>query len=62
MVDYDKFKPGTECPDCGQEIAQPEGGHWEHDPVPHVEARDCIRHLRKQLDRALAALESHNLL
>jgi hypothetical protein len=62
MADFEDFKRGTECPDCGQEFTKPTGGEWQHDAEPHADSRDCIRHLREQLKRSLDALDRHNLL
>lgn len=58
----EEFRKGTECPDCGQEFTKPTGGEWSHEARPHDDPKDCIRHLRKELERAISALDGHNLL
>ena len=61
MSEASETKIPTECPDCG-EVSDPQAYAWHMEKAPHPDPKACIRHLRSLLDRAVRALENHNLL
>lgn len=64
VADAEKFDDGfpRECGLCGEERVQGTRRFEMAIRYDHEDLRDCIKHLKSQLDRALEVLERHNFM